>query len=234
MDIQYLETRLTRRPYSPLFARIANEYLSHGRIDDAKELCLSGLEKYPTYTTAHLTLAKCYAAEHNYPSAIQSLEYVKTIFPDSLIVNGLYDEWQGLVHPSPVIEVPVMYDGNQALEEVPIIEEAPLPVELEPEILLQHILPSPVEKEIAQPVEQQPVIHISQEELAQIGRPPTTLSDEGRIVSKTLAEIFATQGEFGEAIITYELLKQQRPERSVEFEQRISELEMKMKEKMAR
>ncbi len=51
------------------------------------------------------------------------------------------------------------------------------------------------------------------------------ISDRGRIVSKTLAEIYATQRAYGEAIITYLLLKRQKPEHAAEFNARIQELD---------
>jgi tetratricopeptide (TPR) repeat protein len=54
-------------------------------------------------------------------------------------------------------------------------------------------------------------------------------NNAGRIVSKTLAEIYAIQGEYSEAIITYLLLKQFHPERSDEIDARISELENKIR-----
>jgi tetratricopeptide (TPR) repeat protein len=270
MDVQLLETRLARRPYSPLFARIAEEYLSQGRIDDAKELCLSGIEKYPRYTTAHLILAKCFAAEQNYSSAIQSLDYVTTIFPDSQTVNSLLDDWRNHVQHLPSTEdvqtfrvespveaitkieneiQPVKEELTVVTQDVqssqpemvlpPVIQEIAQPVEEEAIVSItdapttsQEIAPSTIDQEVPQVIEQQVATHISEEELAQIERPPTTLSDEGRIVSKTLAEIYAMQGEFSEAIITYQLLKQQRPERVMEFDQRIGELEEKMKGKI--
>jgi hypothetical protein len=50
-------------------------------------------------------------------------------------------------------------------------------------------------------------------------------SDAGRIVSKTLAEIYVTQGAFDEAILTYRLLKRTRPELVPQIEMRIIELE---------
>ena len=51
------------------------------------------------------------------------------------------------------------------------------------------------------------------------------MSDEVRIVSKTLAEIYVAQREYREAIITYQLLMQQKPERTAEFRARIAGLE---------
>ncbi len=74
---------------------------------------------------------------------------------------------------------------------------------------------------------------LSSEELEQIRRTTPSDDDEGRIISKTLAEIFAAQGEFDEAIVTYRLLLQMRPEQSDEISQRIDELCRLREEKQA-
>lgn len=60
---------------------------------------------------------------------------------------------------------------------------------------------------------------------------PPPLTNDRRIVSKTLAEIYAQQGAFEEAIITYQLLKELRPHQRGEYQRRIEELEGKRKEK---
>ena len=74
-------------------------------------------------------------------------------------------------------------------------------------------------------------IELSAKELAQIR--PANIDDEKRIVSRTLAEIYAMQGEFGEAILTYRLLMHERPEKSEEFDERIRELDVLLQQKIA-
>ncbi len=54
---------------------------------------------------------------------------------------------------------------------------------------------------------------------------PAGVSDEGRIVSRTLAEIYAAQGAYGEAILTYRLLRRVRPDLVPQIDRRIGELE---------
>jgi tetratricopeptide (TPR) repeat protein len=72
-------------------------------------------------------------------------------------------------------------------------------------------------------------IQSSVEHTAQMDIPAYNKAEvDDRIVSKTLAEIYAMQGAFGEAIRTYQLLIHQRPELSAEFNQRIREIEAKL------
>lgn len=60
---------------------------------------------------------------------------------------------------------------------------------------------------------------------------PSSDVTRGRIVSKTLAEIYAQQGQYAEAIITYELLKTQKPNEAEEYDRRIRELETQLQTK---
>ena len=48
----------------------------------------------------------------------------------------------------------------------------------------------------------------------------------GKIVTVTLAEIYASQGEYSAAIDAYRRLSQQRPAEARRYERRIGELEM--------
>jgi tetratricopeptide (TPR) repeat protein len=63
LTFEQLEQRLSRQPFSPLFARLAYEYLNQNRVEDAKQLCVKGLNLYPTYSTARLILELCYRVE---------------------------------------------------------------------------------------------------------------------------------------------------------------------------
>jgi tetratricopeptide (TPR) repeat protein len=68
-------------------------------------------------------------------------------------------------------------------------------------------------------------LDISSETVAPVEDLPAGVTDQGRIVSKTLAEIYAAQGAYGEAILTYKLLRRVRPELVPQIDRRIGELE---------
>jgi hypothetical protein len=53
--------------------------------------------------------------------------------------------------------------------------------------------------------------------------------ERDRIVSRTLAEIYASQGAITEAVVTYRLLLERMPERSQQMEERLKELEERMR-----
>lgn len=116
--------------------------------------------------------------------------------------------------------------GSKSLETLPDImeipfmgspREAPVPV-VEP--------PGAVSTPASIPPEESPKDSAPPAEITgpkQTDRPEVDY--EGRIVSKTLAEIYAQQGEFAEAILTYQLLKYKRPELTAQIDNRIRELQ---------
>jgi len=65
----------------------------------------------------------------------------------------------------------------------------------------------------------------------EIPEQPTT-EITGGIVTRTLAEIYASQGAYNEALQTYRLLLKQKPEQRVIIEKRIRELEEIIKNKL--
>jgi tetratricopeptide (TPR) repeat protein len=59
-DIQHFRDRYEQAPDSRLFAPLADAYRKNGDIDRAIELCEKGLERYPSYASAHVILGKCF------------------------------------------------------------------------------------------------------------------------------------------------------------------------------
>ncbi|HMD14706.1 MAG TPA: hypothetical protein VKI62_08780, partial [Bacteroidota bacterium] len=113
MTIQDLESKLSHRPESPLFARLASEYLAEQRIAEAKELCLDGVQRFPQYATGHLILAQCYNAESDYVSALTALEQAENLLPDSTVVRDFRDTVQNFLPSSTVREETIL---DQAIE----------------------------------------------------------------------------------------------------------------------
>ncbi len=79
-NIQYLEARLRDNPKSLHFARLADYYLKQGRIDEAIQLCLEGINHHPSYVTGNFILAKAYLAKGEREKA--EAEYKKVLTHD--------------------------------------------------------------------------------------------------------------------------------------------------------
>lgn len=343
MTIEDLESKLSHRPESPLFARLAGEYLAEHRIAEAKEICLTGIQRFPQYATAHLILARCYTAESDYPSALTALEQAENLLPDSSVVKDFHDTVQRFLStltareetikeqniepstetiernipssefsPTAIPENEIVADDaiethpeespnetetitdnldEVAVEDIPAQPMEEIPQEIFPETnqpqensnnppaesfddattsatsasvpepaesLADDI--SPLSEQVLIPAEKLPPLlpvsaeHFQEQTSAEpeniiqatvqepvtvdsptpVGQNVIDIADshETRIVSKTLAEIYASQGAYDEAIITYRLLKEYRPERSAECDTRIAELENLRQEKI--
>jgi len=76
MSVETLEERLSKNPKSLLFARLADHYLHHGRIDEAIDLCLTGTQHHPSYITGYYVLAKAYATKDDFENAESALKKV--------------------------------------------------------------------------------------------------------------------------------------------------------------
>ncbi|MFI5253792.1 MAG: tetratricopeptide repeat protein [Bacteroidota bacterium] len=120
MNIGHLETILVRRPHSPLFARMADEYLLGGKIREAKELCLSGLQNHPSYATAHTVLARCYFVERNYDAAIEEATLASAYYPDSGVLQDFIrhceEEKQHPTQAEPEPDPPLQYFSTHLQE----------------------------------------------------------------------------------------------------------------------
>jgi len=79
-NIQYLEARLRDNPKSLHFARLADYYLKQGRIDEAIQLCVEGINHHPSYVTGNFILAKAYLAKGEREKA--EAEYKKVLTHD--------------------------------------------------------------------------------------------------------------------------------------------------------
>lgn len=257
-DVQSIENKLSRRPHSPLFVRLASEYLASGEVEKALELCSSGIHYYPQYGTAYLVRAKCFAAKHDYLSALLDLKHVVNVFQDSTLLQKYELEWKDLAvkqemagsiaHEEPVVEVPepvhveenniavpdpvlTVEDKTQIeINELPVVDQVQVPAEVVPSS--HEVVPAVPDIPEIIPIrvhEQKPVPDTGAQE--RMTASPKVIIEGERIISKTLAEIYAKQGEFEEAIITYRLLQQQRPKQAEEFALRIKELEEKKQAK---
>ena len=93
MQIDELQLLASRRSDSPLFARLASEYLEQGNTTQAIELCQTGINSYPSYVTGFYVLAKSYLKESMFEDAIATLNQARKLFPDCELFIQLKREW---------------------------------------------------------------------------------------------------------------------------------------------
>ena len=217
-----LELHLDAHRASPVFARLAERLLRNGEITRAISLCERGLIHFPDYSTAHLIQARCLAALNDHQAALRSLDRVIRAYPGNVILREMEADWKGPAGTGPVSPSTT----GEAI--APIVEESGPPDDTPapPVPGAPGITPSVIPAGI---VGQMP---------AETGRTPfspgndkslTGFIVENKIVSRTLAEIYASQGAIGEAVATYRLLVAGVPDKREMYEERLKELEERLR-----
>ncbi len=88
--IEELKRRVQLDPASIAFAALAEEYRRTGRYEEAIEVCRTGLQRHPSYISAHVTLGRAFFEIGHYDDARQELEYVLSVAPENLAaIRGL-------------------------------------------------------------------------------------------------------------------------------------------------
>src|SRR6185436_14553021 len=82
-----LKEKFQKDPGSRIFLQLAEEYRKLSRFEDAILVCSAGLQKHPTYTTARVTLARCYLGAKKTEEAKREFEKVIAAVPDNLLAN---------------------------------------------------------------------------------------------------------------------------------------------------
>jgi tetratricopeptide (TPR) repeat protein len=209
-SIPELERRLAAAPASPLFARLAGALLARGEAARAEALCERGVGLYPHYTTGLLVHARCMAARGRYAEARLALEAVAAGYPGNLVLADLGEEWRSRVAGESAVDAA---DDVAVFTDIPDHAETMDGDGAEP--------PAPV------PTKHAGTVPILQPVPPSLNR--TSFIEADRIVSRTLAEIYASQGAIGEAVETYRILLERMPGRSERLEERLRELEDRMK-----
>jgi tetratricopeptide (TPR) repeat protein len=201
---------------SPWFARVAADLLESGNIKEALRICVEGTRVFPRYTTGRLMLGKCYEALGSHVEAMLEYTRVLEVFPDNPLVRELLDraeqreeqgfdafaaEWQARLQGRKDRLTFEEYvgtpsaGGNQSMEQI-----------------IQQLEGAP--RRI--PVQDAPPAAEGAHDIP---------ASPARFVTATLAEIYASQGEYDEAIEAYRTLAAQRPGSAERYQKRLAELE---------
>lgn len=201
---------------SPWFARIAAELLDSGDIKEALRVCAEGTRVFPRYTTGRLVLGRCYEALGSNVEAMLEYKRVLEVFPDNPLVQDLLkraeqreqqgfdafaSEWQARLQGRKDRLTFEDYVGTPNAGADQSMEQIIQQLEGAPRrIPVPEAPPSP-EAALETPVA------------------------PARFVTATLAEIYASQGEYDEAIEAYKTLAAQRPGSAERYQKRLTELE---------
>jgi len=220
-----VKARLAADPQSPFFARVAAGYLQEGRTREALALCQEGTKIFTRYATGSLILGKCYEALGQNAEALAEYRRVLEVIPDSVLVQDLAGRVEKLDQLAYEEFTQIVEKGLEGRKGTMTFEEfstgAPPPPTSTVEFLIKQLQQAP---KIARP-NVMPVTPITHEEPPEpTPEPPAPPVPESTIVTETLAEIYASQGQFQEAIQAYTTLSAEKPEDAPRFAERIAQL----------
>jgi tetratricopeptide (TPR) repeat protein len=200
---------------SSLFARVALSEVEHGSIHDAINMLLNGIKLFPTYSSPYIVLALANAYSGNENEALKYLSKGCEIInsPETFKyykekISGIITDRNSLsesLRPE-FLETPVEDSKENKIESTPendvdIVEKLDILAE---QLSKAKIKPKPDEHSDETP-----------------GIPEFTGK---KIATETLAEIFVNQKNYSEAISIYEELILQKPEKTVTYLEKISEI----------
>ena len=91
-DIDFLSQKLSDNPQSPLFARLADLYLSTNQSAEALKLCEAGVQTYSSYATGYVILGRCYSALNENSKARLAFAQALHLAPFNQLARKLLDE----------------------------------------------------------------------------------------------------------------------------------------------
>jgi tetratricopeptide (TPR) repeat protein len=130
-EIATLEKKVGVQARSPLFAMLAEQYLSAGKSQEALKLCDSGLANFPFFTTGHLIKGKSLVALKMLAEARREFEFVLDFLPGNSAVTALLASIPRSSNESLTAETPAPRPSA-----TPRMNVSPAPVE-------QHIIETP-------------------------------------------------------------------------------------------
>jgi tetratricopeptide (TPR) repeat protein len=215
-SISALESKLETNPWFPGFAHLAACYLEDGKVQKAIEVSLAGLAKFPQYATGRLVLGKCYEAQGRNIEAMLEYRRALKVVPDNRTVQALLQNVEQREQEAFRVfaeeRTRKLKERKDSLTFEKYVAESGSEKESTVDFLLKRLQET---KTHPQPAEGRAIS--AEQQLA----PPGA----NKIVTATLAEIYANQGEYKEAIEAYKKLAERRPKEAERYERRIAQLE---------
>jgi tetratricopeptide (TPR) repeat protein len=216
----FQEVLVSRAVGTPWFARLASVYLEQGEPDTALQVCREGMRDHPRYVTGNLMLAKCYEALGRRIEAVLEYRRVLKVLPDNEMVKDVVRQLER--------QEQVAYEAFVQLRQEELGSTGGT-------VSFEQYTASQADS-------QESSVEFLIKQLQEVRR--STPQDQGdqakdvsvddggsaaKIVTETLAEIYASQNEYGEAIKAYRKLLELRPEESDRYQKRLAELEDRLR-----
>jgi tetratricopeptide (TPR) repeat protein len=199
----------------PRFAQRASELLASGDVSGALDLAFAGAEKFPWYATGQYILGTCYEEAGQILDALAVFRRAHQFLPDSPVIANAIERLEsqretGIDNLEPRIGEGDTVVPDESLDIAPGDEEKSSALDdLEAQLRnARKIVPDQSFQDQQQP-----------------GTGDDEDADSSRMVSRTLAEIYVQQEQYGEAIRAYRALIEENPDEEEVFSKRIEEIE---------
>ena len=210
---------------SPLFARQANAEIENNNVEHAIEILAEGIKLYPDYPTAHILYAKALSLIGEYARALYQVKVASDLLHSKKTYEHYLKEIENMKKRSSLF---ASSRGSAFIPELNKFEK-----EIQPDLFEKKY-----ETNVTGMSEQTNIddrLDELAEEIssAKISESPVEDNQEkageeashgNSIISETLAKIYASQGEYKEAIKVYEKLIQKTPSKQEEYIKKIKEL----------
>ncbi len=234
--IQKLEDKIRSNPLTPEFVKLANYYLVNNNTHESIALLQAGLKFYPEYVTARMLLGKAYLANRYFVDAKKIFEGVIADNPELSIAHKYLDIANDMVKN----EVSRRHEEDiiPKLEfKAPVFNDYDFNYNLFPSYEIDELIKDKLNtKEVDESNEyadfkkvfESP--HFFQKDNAKPKYEKKRLKNkfEVKIITETLADIFAKQGNYFDAMEAYTYLLKIKPERTEVLESKISEVEIQI------
>lgn len=234
--IEKFEEKIRSNPLTSEFVKLANYYLINGNVNEAISLLHSGLKFYPNYTTAKIILGKCYLANRYFFDARKIFEQVLSDNPGLSIANKYFEIANDLTRH----EVSRRHDDDIIPKldfKAPVFNDFDFNYNLFPSYDIEDLIKDSIElndtEETAEYKEFKNVFtspYFFKHEHSKPALEKKRLKNkfEVNIITETLADIFAKQGNYFDAIEAYTYLLKIKPDKKEIIESKIGEVEVQI------
>jgi predicted regulator of Ras-like GTPase activity (Roadblock/LC7/MglB family)/Flp pilus assembly protein TadD len=88
-EIKELSKKLEQNPESMVFVQLADAYRRAGDLDQCVQICVQGLERHPTYTTARTILGRAYLDLEKFDEAVTEFKKIELSDPDNIVAQRM-------------------------------------------------------------------------------------------------------------------------------------------------
>ena len=197
---------------SPAFAREAAECLQRGEITEALRLCYKGRERYPWYATAALVLGRCHEELGRTAEALLEYRWALVGLPDSRVLQ----------------EAVARVEQREREEFDRFAEQQAQILSIGPARRTFEEFTGEAGAGSARALQNRIASRVPRDDSGDdetTGEIPGEPGSSAEIVTVTLAEIYAAQGQYEEAVNAYRKLLDRRPDDADRFRKRIAVLE---------